>query len=387
MKRPTWSTGGCRPLFRHLVAATFYCLSTVIILKLCFAVISSPEDRIEFRGRFLISSSSSSMSDRVSDSAEYITRRESSTNVTLRRNTTAAEAARLLRSIPERSFNAEHLVVHVTWFYQPETNFRFHEALSLLAVQRHVRPRKILFWYDAASTLPSGPWWQFARQSVAHLLPVPIDRPTSVYNRTVRVPELQSDLVRLAVLENHGGLYIDLDLIIVRPIDDLMQRTVSTTGSRSVPDDVKSPTVVVMGAETPEMLGSGFILSPQPNAEFIRLWRQAYADEFVDSDWNRHSVYVPMELARSHPSLVRIEWFTINRPNWYERDWLYGAGRLWDWSANYAVHLWFRDRPRGDVDYDPVNIRGLNTTVGEVFRHIYYGHSRLLPAETTDSTD
>ena len=175
------------------------------------------------------------------------------------------------------------VIAHVTWFYPPRTALRFHEAMCLLAVQRYVRPRKILLWYDAASTPPAGAWWQFARQSVAHLLPVPYERPTSVYNRTVLVPEHQSDVVRLAVLEEFGGLYVefgglyvDLDVIVVRPLDPLLVHDVT------------------LGAESPSMLGSGFILATRTNATFVRLWRHAYAD-FDDSDWNRHSVYVPMQ--------------------------------------------------------------------------------------------
>jgi len=260
-----------------------------------------------------------------------------------------------------------HIIVHVTWFYPPRTDLRFHEAMCLLALQRYVRPSKILLWYDAASTPPSGAWWQFARQSVAHLLPVPYQRPSSVYNRTLLVPEHQSDVVRLAVLEEFGGLYVDLDVIVVRPVDSLLSYA------------------VVMGAETPMMLGSGFILVSRTNATFIRLWRQAYAN-FDDSDWNRHSVYVPMELAKQHPELVHVEWFSINRPNWNERHWLYTSGELWDWSENYAVHLWYREHP-ADVVYDPLTIRHLNTMTGEVLRLIYYEDSRLLPPASNSSTD
>jgi len=261
-----------------------------------------------------------------------------------------------------------YVIVHVTWFYPPRTALRFHEAMSLLAVQRYVRPRKILMWYDAASTPPTGAWWQFARQSVGHLLPVPYQRPTSIYNRTLAVPEHQSDVVRLSVLEEFGGLYIDLDVIIVRPLDSLLSYEVT------------------MGAETPLMLGSGFILVTRTNATFIRLWRQAYADNFDDSDWNRHSVYVPMELAEKHPNLVHVEWFSINRPNWNERHWLYTTGKLWDWSENYVVHLWYREHPP-DVVYDPLTIRRLNTTTGEVLRLIYYEDPRLLSPATNTSTN
>jgi len=265
-----------------------------------------------------------------------------------------------LLSSRSESNDSMSLIVHIIWFFPPRTELRFHEALALMAVQRYARPRKILFWYDAASTPPAGRWWQFARQSVAHLLPVPYQRPTSVFNQTVSVPEHQSDVARLAIIEEYGGLYIDLDVIVVRPLNSLFQFDVP-----------------VLGAETPDLLGSGLILARRPGAEFIRRWRRSYADKFDDTQWNHHSCRVPMTLARRYPNLVHVEWFSMHRPNWNERQWLYTDGLLWDWSSNFAVHLWFRAHPK-DVVYDPISIRSLNTTTGEVFRHIYYGDTRLL---------
>lgn len=244
-------------------------------------------------------------------------------------------------------------VVHVTWFYPADTDFRFHQALCLLAVQRFFRPEKIYFWHDHK---PSGPWWVFVRQSVAHLLLVPYERPKSVLNRTVTVPEHQSDVARLELLAEYGGLYLDLDVIVVRSLDSLLHHEVT------------------LGAETPDMLGSGLILARR-NSSFIAQWRATYSS-FDDREWNYHSVVIPMRLARDHPDLVHVEWFSINRPNWFEREWLYGDGKLWDWSENYAVHLWYREH---NIDYNPISIRTLNTTVGEIFRHIYYENSRILP--------
>jgi len=54
-------------------------------------------------------------------------------------------------------------------------------------------------------------------------------------------------------------------------------------------------------------------------------------------------------------------------------------GRLWDWSNNNAVHLWFRSH-RTDVVFDPLTILQLNrpTTTGEVLRHIYSPKSGFL---------
>jgi len=110
--------------------------------------------------------------------------------------------------------------VHITWFYPPDTAFRFHHAICLLSIQRYFRPTKIFFWH---SSLPSGRWWSFTRQSIAHLLLVPYSPPTNVYNRSVLVPEHQSDVARLELVELYGGLYVDLDVILVRPLDPLLR--------------------------------------------------------------------------------------------------------------------------------------------------------------------
>ncbi|ESO11696.1 hypothetical protein HELRODRAFT_166711 [Helobdella robusta] len=248
-------------------------------------------------------------------------------------------------SKPQQQFVPK--IAHIIWFYPNETEFRFHQAMSLLSLQRFFKPRKIFFWHD---TLPTGRWWLFAQQIVAHFLLVPYKRPTKIFNYTVSVPEHQSDVARIQLLREYGGLYIDLDVVLLRPLDPLLEY--ETT----------------MGAETPSQLGSGFILAKE-NSAFLKLWLDSYSNNFNDNDWNYHSTIMPMKLAKQHPQLVHIEWFSINRPNWFERDFLYRKGKLWDWSENYAVHLWYRECPD---DYNPTNVREMNTTVAEVFTFIYF---------------
>ena len=55
-------------------------------------------------------------------------------------------------------------------------------------------------------------------------------------------------MARLSIVEEYGGLYVDLDLILVRPLDPLLDFD------------------VVLGAETPELLGSGLIFARVPGS-------------------------------------------------------------------------------------------------------------------------
>ena len=253
-------------------------------------------------------------------------------------------------------------VVHVLWLYSNVTKLRFHQVVSLMSVQQHIRPDRILLWHTSR---PGGPWWPFLLRVCPSLLALklPSGPPTSIYGHSVTKPEHQADIIRIQLLLQYGGIYLDLDVIVLKSFDSLLHHDVT------------------MGAETPNLLGSGVILAKR-NSTFLRIWLDKYK-QFDDSRWNYLSGVVPMELARIRPDLIHIEWFSLNRPNWDERTWLYTEGKLWDWSENLAVHLWYREH---GVEYDPASIRALNTTMGELFRYVYYGNSSILPRDDTQQT-
>ena len=161
----------------------------------------------------------------------------------------------------------------------------------------------------------------------------------------------RSDVARLAILRKYGGIYLDLDMVILQSLKSLYEYDVT------------------VGLETPENIGNAFIIARR-DAAYLKLWYDSYKT-FNDSEWDTHSLRIPLKLGIRNPSLVHIEPFTIYSPNWRQTEWLYGEGKLWDWIDNYALHLYSRYAPKGDLD--PDSIRTLNTTVGEVFRFIIYG--------------
>lgn len=244
-------------------------------------------------------------------------------------------------------------VVHLVWYYPPNTTFTFCQAAAILSIAKHIKPKRIILWHN---NQPVGPWWAFARSAAVNIHLMASTPPESVYDRPIAHPAHQADISRLDILIKYGGIYMDLDVIALRSFDPLLRHDVT------------------MGAERPDLLGNGVILA-KANASFLRLWREQYRT-FDDSQWNQHSVMIPMALASRAPHLVHIEWFTILRPNWDERDWLYEEGKLWDWADNYAVHLYAHSQ---QPDYDPFNIRTMNTTAGELLRYIYYGKPSLQP--------
>lgn len=104
----------------------------------------------------------------------------------------------------------------------------------------------------------------------------------------------------------------------------------------------------------------------------MKLWysHYRYFTENSAAEWGKYSIYVPWKLSQYNPELIHVEHGTINRPNaGDEMAYLFTPGLYYNLTNNYAVHLWYRNH---NVDYTPDSIKHLTTTIGRVFRYIYF---------------
>lgn len=143
------------------------------------------------------------------------------------------------------------------------------------------RPERILFHHTAE---PDGPWWERARPMVKLNRVAPV---TEVFGNPVRYPAHQADVIRLRMLREHGGIYLDLDVISINPLEPLRRHA------------------FVMGIEPGVGLCNAVILA-QADAPFLRAWLDAYRD-FDARQWNRHSVLLPWQLAQRMPEAIHVE--------------------------------------------------------------------------------
>jgi hypothetical protein len=134
------------------------------------------------------------------------------------------------------------------------------------------------------NSLPSGALWERARHFVT-LISKPLD--TEIVNQNIHRVEHKSDVMRLNLMLQFGGVYLDLDTICLRPFDAFLTDK------------------VVMGRESPSGLCNAVIISP-PNSPFVQLWRERYKD-FHNNQWNEFSVQLPNTLASEHGDLINVQ--------------------------------------------------------------------------------
>jgi hypothetical protein len=187
--------------------------------------------------------------------------------------------------------------------------------------------------------------------------------------RNVERVEHKSDLLRLLILKEHGGIYLDTDVVCVKSFDGITSEG------------------VVMGKEQRLTNGqvsglcNAVILAPK-GAEFIDLWLDAY-EGFHNYQWSEFSVQTPWALAQKNPESIQVE---PVESFFYPTGWPEGVYSLFrgsdEYPGAYTFHLW-RSLSRPYVDSLMLEKIFLeNTTLNNAVRPYVVEDFRFTPATT-----
>jgi len=185
--------------------------------------------------------------------------------------------------IPSAGFRIPNIVHYVLANRRPRP-FPWTAYLSARAAVDRLRPDRLIYHLlDAVQ--PTGPWWEAARglavpseegPGLVELIPYSLDEvPSPTSGAKLSRPEFVSDFMRIQVLLQAGGVYLDTDHVPLRPFDDLRRSHGSVWGRQT---------------EDRHRVAVGCILA-EPNSttlrELLALMRRRY-----DGEWGHHSVDV-----------------------------------------------------------------------------------------------
>ncbi|CAO3611027.1 unnamed protein product [Cunninghamella blakesleeana] len=171
--------------------------------------------------------------------------------------------------------------------------------------------------------LPTGELFEKAK---IYLTLNKVDLVPKVFDQPVTHFAHQADIIRLNTLNKYGGIYLDLDVISLRSLDNLLDND------------------FVMGHEG---IGGAIglcnaVILSKPGSKFLQRWIQTYRT-FNQSDWNYHSVVLPGKLATHFKDEIHIMNYTsFFWPLWdgnglrtlfLEKSYQFDQG-------NYLTHIW-----------------------------------------------
>ncbi len=232
-------------------------------------------------------------------------------------------------------------IFHFIFGLRPQTE-PFHLAyyLCLESCRQINRPDEIRLHYRH---IPYGPWWE---RIAPHLRLCAVGAPATAFDpgRYQATPEgrfiqaqgldyaHEADFLRLELLDQQGGVYVDIDSLFVQAYPDALYEHDCVLGE-------EPPTLGSNGVLRPSLCNA--VILAQAGAAFVRRWREAAATVF-DGSWSRHSCQEAARLWAASPRDV----YVAPRRMFYR----FGVAResfaaLFEEScANlrgaYSIHLW-----------------------------------------------
>lgn len=184
---------------------------------------------------------------------------------------------------------------------------------------------------------PSGEWWRKASEFTTLRL---VDDPSERFNASFTHPSHIADAIRLETLFNEGGVFFDLDIIVLNDFDPLLDLGAAVIG------------------EEDELALCPAVLLSTPGSDFIRKWIQGY-DPLLsdwsgfrslgkDQYWGEMSTRYPKYLAERSPSdVVVMPPSTFYPVHWrresaerLHRQADKGGLALRELQESFAIHLW-----------------------------------------------
>ncbi|MCB2226734.1 MAG: hypothetical protein KQH53_08650 [Desulfarculaceae bacterium] len=179
------------------------------------------------------------------------------------------------------------------------------------------KPDCSILWYKY---IPHGYWWEKSKLYVDFQI---INEADEKFGDKINRYAHRADIVRLNKLIQMGGIYLDLDIICIKPFTKLTMHD------------------CVWGEEeSDKCLCNGVILA-QPDSEFLGLCLEGWK-YFEPWMWNEISCYYPAKLAKEHPGILHIEnKYAFHWPLWRPQD---GVEMFINsrnkWPSAYCRHLW-----------------------------------------------
>jgi len=216
-------------------------------------------------------------------------------------------------------------------FFKPDNSeipFSLVHYLAIKSAFEVNQPNVINLYYSHEST---GEWWEKAKPYVNL---VRVEPPTQIFGQPLYHYAHQADVLRLQLLLEQGGIYLDMDVICTQPFTPLLQHP------------------FVLGQEGgTHSLCNGVILA-QKNAPFLQKWLagfdpktslwQGFRSKGRDHYWAEYSVLYPAHLAKLFPELIYIESADkFHWPLWHDEhlQWLF-EGDSDSFETSYCHHLW-----------------------------------------------
>jgi len=237
-------------------------------------------------------------------------------------------------------------VIHFIFFGFTEFQYIHYLAVKS-ALKVHQVPVRL--YYSQAPV--NNDWWDEIATQVEL---VHVDPPQEFVGVPLDSYQYKADVLRLQILQEQGGAYLDIDVISLKSFGDLWNES------------------CVLGVENRDGTSiTNAVILTRPGHPFVSQWLEETGRNLQDRPWAWHGVCLPHEIYSSHdwPD-VRLEPRSSFMPFDFQETWVLENNRqdLDQLQNSYTMHLWetiWRDYLSAAT---PENLDKSNSNLAEICR-------------------
>ena len=222
-------------------------------------------------------------------------------------------------------------IVHMMYFTGANSReFSLINYLAVRAAHEIQKPDAINFYYNAEPI--DNPHWEAIKSYVTLKQ---MNAPTEFEGVSLNdVPQYQADVVRLRVLLEFGGIYLDTDAILTKPLTEFLNNDCVMAGFVG---DISTQ------SRYPDHSFSAATILAKPKSEFIKMWLNKLADGLQKNVWGWHVVCLPVEIYKENPELITLIDMKKFLPfDWFDTRVLEEGGEsiLSEIADSSIIHMW-----------------------------------------------
>ena len=223
-------------------------------------------------------------------------------------------------------------IIHFLFF--GFTDFEFFHYLAIATAYHVQKPEKIYLYNQKEPE--NNKYWGAIKPYVELIKITP---PTDFRGIKLESYQYKADIVRMEKLLEHGGIYLDIDVMVLKPFHHLLEHS-CVVGAESGPSDTTN--IQEIGSIT------NAVLMCEPEHPFIQRWYDSIADNIVGKCWAYHAVCLPKVILSENSDGVRSEEVHIEpkrsfMPFCFRDNYIFRSDckfRKDELKDSYTIHLW-----------------------------------------------
>lgn len=225
-------------------------------------------------------------------------------------------------------------IIHFMYFNGPDSReFGFINYLAVRTAHEVQKPDIIYFYYNEEPA--DNPNWERIRPYVKM---VKIDPPEEYGGVPLKYPQYKADIVRLQKLLIHGGIYLDTDILMLKPLTPLMNNecVLGAEGYVDQAQDLHTNDIKKIGSI------SNAVIMAEPSCRFLKEWLLHLPKALMSGVWAYHAVTLPLELYKKDNSLFELQEAEAFIPFDFRHKYIFENkdGDKERLSSSYTMHMW-----------------------------------------------